>query len=329
MAGKRRAWELWSLGYPEERDEPMFVNAYADKGAAERFRKRLQRSHPGVVYEIRHTKRSSARQLFGTRAHYRHRVRTTRLERDPVKTLHYTISTQVEEPPRGSGTGSWRYIVRGAKGLVLDTRAGYESRSVAEGAAHAWLRSFLSRQRDLPRPKGHRKIERVLGEFKRGKLRTRAGSKVRSRKQAVAIALSEQRRAEGIRSRDPSKAEYEMRELRTFATELRALDRAPLNERKEAAAEFYDAMAHDPHLVAERVGWLLDGNFGYGAYVQANRVARNPRMNRQAWLVQHVGALEWQVPLRMVPAAWKKLTVQQKMKLDQHVTAVLNSHLRR
>jgi hypothetical protein len=39
------------------------------------------------------------------------------------------------------------------------------------------------------------KIEKVMHEFKEGTLRSSAGPKVKSRKQAIAIALSEQRRA--------------------------------------------------------------------------------------------------------------------------------------
>ncbi len=57
-----------------------------------------------------------------------------------------------------------------------------------------------------PYPRGKSKIERVLHEFKTGKLKTRGGRRVTSHKQAVAIALAEQRRAEGLRSRDPDKA---------------------------------------------------------------------------------------------------------------------------
>jgi len=39
------------------------------------------------------------------------------------------------------------------------------------------------------------KVEKVMGEYKRGKLKSSSGDKVKSRKQALAIALSEQRRA--------------------------------------------------------------------------------------------------------------------------------------
>ncbi len=46
--------------------------------------------------------------------------------------------------------------------------------------------------------KAGQKVERAMHEMKRGKLRSgRSGKKVRSRKQAIAIGLSEARRAGG------------------------------------------------------------------------------------------------------------------------------------
>lgn len=45
------------------------------------------------------------------------------------------------------------------------------------------------------RGKGQRKIHRVMAEHKRGTLKSSSGRKVTSRKQAIAIALSEARAA--------------------------------------------------------------------------------------------------------------------------------------
>lgn len=39
------------------------------------------------------------------------------------------------------------------------------------------------------------KVEKVMREYKQGKLKSSSGDKVTSRKQAIAIGLSEQRRA--------------------------------------------------------------------------------------------------------------------------------------
>ncbi len=43
--------------------------------------------------------------------------------------------------------------------------------------------------------RGQNKVKKVLGEFKRGTLKSSGGQKVTSRKQAVAIGLSEARQA--------------------------------------------------------------------------------------------------------------------------------------
>jgi hypothetical protein len=43
--------------------------------------------------------------------------------------------------------------------------------------------------------KGQRKVHKVMKEYKQGELESSSGQKVKSRKQAVAIALSEARRA--------------------------------------------------------------------------------------------------------------------------------------
>lgn len=125
----------------------------------------------------------------------------------------------------------------------------------------------------------------------------------------------------------PSQHEYEMREAREFNRQLDEVERGSLAERKEAAASFYEAMAHDPGLVAERVGWLLNGSYGYGSYKAAMDVARRPRMNRAALLTQWTGALEWMSPMRMTIASWKKLTPAQKKHLDAAVMREIELHL--
>lgn len=122
--------------------------------------------------------------------------------------------------------------------------------------------------------------------------------------------------------------EYEMREAREHHRMLGEVEKAPLHERKEACAEFYEAMAHDPAIVGERIGWLLDGNYGYGSMKAAERVmAMSKRANKKATLTHMVGALEWKCPARMTMAAWKKLTPAQKAALDKAVQAEIDSYL--
>jgi hypothetical protein len=123
----------------------------------------------------------------------------------------------------------------------------------------------------------------------------------------------------------PSQAEYERRELDEANQRLREVERAPLADRKEAAAGFFEAMRDHPELVAERVGWLLDGNYGYGQMLMAKRVLGRPRMNRSAALTHMVAAFEWSTPSLMAMAGWKKLTKAQQAALEKAVQAEIRS----
>ncbi len=118
-----------------------------------------------------------------------------------MTTEHYSISTQVEEPPRGSDRGSWRYTVRGRKGHILDTRYGYESRSEAEGAAHSWLRAYLTRQgRDKSRRRHRTKGAPTFAQQKAiGRKIRLLRHEAKPSKQAQAIAY----RMTGVPKRDP------------------------------------------------------------------------------------------------------------------------------
>ena len=110
-----------------------------------------------------------------------------------------------------------------------------------------------------------------------------------------------------------TKHEYEQREAREFQRQLRDAERNP--SRRADAADFREQLAADPALVAERIGWLLNGSYGYGAMVAAKGVLSRKRMNRVAWLVQTVGALEWRCPRAASVKAWKSLSPSEKRKL--------------
>ncbi len=130
-------------------------------------------------------------------------------------------------------------------------------------------------------------------------------------------------RAQPRSSGVPSQAEYERNELLEAHRRLDEVEKAPLADRKEAAAEFLAAMRDHPGLVAERIGWLLDGNYGYGAMQKAKQILGSPRMNRSAALTHMIGAFEWSTPNAMAIAGWKKLTKGQQAALEKAVQAAI------
>jgi len=117
----------------------------------------------------------------------------------------------------------------------------------------------------------------------------------------------------------PSQREYEQYELKKAIAQESQVEKAPLADRKAAAAEFFESMRDTPQTVGERVEWLLAGNYGKGSHMRAQQVLKSPRMNRRAALTQMVGIYEWQSPGVMSRAAWKKLTKPQQKALDAAV----------
>jgi hypothetical protein len=123
----------------------------------------------------------------------------------------------------------------------------------------------------------------------------------------------------------PSQAEYERRERMMAIAKEQEVEQALLADRKEAQRSFFEVMRDDPALVAVRIGWLFNGNHGYGPMQLAKQLIASPRMNRRAGLVQLIGVYEWQVPRRMTIEAWKKLTAAQKKQLDAAVDVVIEA----
>lgn len=110
--------------------------------------------------------------------------------------------------------------------------------------------------------------------------------------------------------------EYEVNEISRFHKDLENIEKLPLQERKDNAYEWGESLRHTggskyncQGVVSERIVWLLNGSYGYGAMVKALEVAKNKRMNRAAWLAQTIAALEWHCPATMARKEWKKLHI--------------------
>ncbi len=142
-----------------------------------------------------------------------------------------------------------------------------------------------------------------------------------------ALAATKTQRTAGAtvqkRSRIPTKSEYERNELDKAIAQEKRVEKAPLQERKEAAAEFFDAMKNNPERVAQSLDMLIDGNYGKGAQMRAEQILGSPRMNRNAALTHMIGIYEWMSPGRMSVAGWKKLSPAEKKKLDEVVGKVI------
>lgn len=117
--------------------------------------------------------------------------------------------------------------------------------------------------------------------------------------------------------------EYEATERNRFHQQMADVDKQSMADRKAARDEWSAAMITTPATVAERIEWLLAGNYGQGSYVVALQVMASPRMNHAAWLGQTIAALEWQCPPAFARSAYVKLTTAQREKLDTFIATTI------
>jgi hypothetical protein len=110
-----------------------------------------------------------------------------------------------------------------------------------------------------------------------------------------------------------------MYELMQFRKQMEEVEKLPLAERKANALEWYKDLSDNYKMIAERVGWLLQGNYGGGSYGSACRVLASPRMNQVAWCAITIANLEWRCPAKMAIMAWKKLPVETRYQVNEAI----------
>lgn len=118
---------------------------------------------------------------------------------------------------------------------------------------------------------------------------------------------------------------YDMQERARFAFELLEVERASLQERREARLDWETVLREHPEIVAERASWLLAGNYGQGAYIAAQEwiLRCNARRNRRAWLGIAVAALEWRCPSKYARQAYLGLSEAERIEVDRRMDAVI------
>jgi len=104
--------------------------------------------------------------------------------------------------------------------------------------------------------------------------------------------------------------EYESRERSEHLRFVWQLRDAPLAERKEARADWLEAMRNERDIIAERLLWLFQGAYGKGAQLEAERISGNARMNQEAALGQLLAAVEWQCADSEARKAWGELSAE-------------------
>jgi hypothetical protein len=117
---------------------------------------------------------------------------------------------------------------------------------------------------------------------------------------------------------------YDEAEAQALARQLANVESAPLADRQAARQAYHEAMRDDPDVVAERVEWLLNGSYGYGACVRAKAIKGAGRQaNRVAQIGQLIAALEWQCPTGFACQAWNRLQASERERINAAVARAI------
>lgn len=100
--------------------------------------------------------------------------------------------------------------------------------------------------------------------------------------------------------------EYERNERKQLNAQIKNVENALLQDRREARREWFEALT-DEKLIRERLNWLLGGNYGKGAHDRAHEIKEQKRGNRVAAIAQLLAAVEWQCPASFAREAWNCL----------------------
>ena len=96
------------------------------------------------------------------------------------------------------------------------------------------------------------------------------------------------------------KIDYDRRELDRANRELNALSHEPAHVKAERKDEFARALEEQPELVAERIRWVKNGDYGRGAQIIAEKLKA-----RGFGLYPLIGQLEWRCSALDAMQAWK------------------------
>ena len=116
---------------------------------------------------------------------------------------------------------------------------------------------------------------------------------------------------------------YDANERTMLARQIAQVESASLVDRRAGRDSLAEALTA-PGLIEERLRWLFDGCYGYGAMMKAREIAASMG-NRPAALMQLLGAVEWQCPGSMTRALYLKLSPADQQALNTAIVAVIES----
>lgn len=124
-----------------------------------------------------------------------------------------------------------------------------------------------------------------------------------------------------------SKEQYELNERSAFLAQIKSCDTLPLSERNENKKEMIEVLQECLQSFYQAVSFLINGDFGYGAYQATKESLQNKRMNRKAWLFNTTACLNYSVPFRQACNLWHGLDFELKEKINKKLDEMIEESI--
>ena len=123
----------------------------------------------------------------------------------------------------------------------------------------------------------------------------------------------------------PTQKEYEEREIRMYFKKLEEVEKSPKQDRIEGFKELFDNARLNPVIISERIGWILDGSYGFGPYKIAERIVKETK-NPNYHLFHILAHYEYLTSDYYASKVYRSLTQDQKDKLNELVTKEIEDY---
>lgn len=117
---------------------------------------------------------------------------------------------------------------------------------------------------------------------------------------------------------------YEITEISRFRKELTETEKSSLADRKAGKADLIEMLTTDLAQWEKRVEFLLDGDYGYGALASYNRCTK--RMNRRAWLFNHIAVIEYKTSFKYACDVWHGLDTDLQASINVILDELIKEH---
>jgi hypothetical protein len=127
-----------------------------------------------------------------------------------------------------------------------------------------------------------------------------------------------------MKTKIPTQAEYEQRELQRHFAYQAELPSLPMAERKENAARMAKTIREEPETFATRLEWLIEGCYGKGSQMAAERIlSASKRTNKNAALFYLLADYEYRTGQYFATKTWHGLTEAQQATVNDLFSKII------